>query len=135
MVTYILDRQADRPVSQFLVHGQRAAGVDGGHGPRLPVADRFPGGGDQPSVVAAGRHHVADDEPAPVREVLQELARVLGAKPPRRVPAWLARMLAGQGAVDIMTKAVGISSEKAKRELDWIPQYPSWRTGVAKGLG
>ena len=81
-----------------------------------------------------GIYHVADDEPAPVRDILRELARVLGAKPPRRVPAWLARLVAGQGAVDIMTRARGISSEKTKRELGWTLQYPSWRTGFTEGL-
>ncbi len=44
-----------------------------------------------------GIYHVADDEPAPVRDLLLELARALGAKPPRRVPAWLVRLLAGKG--------------------------------------
>jgi len=82
----------------------------------------------------AGIYHVADDEPAPVREVLLELARVLGARPPRRVPAWVARLVAGRGAVDMMTRAVGISSEKAKRELGWTLRYPSWRTGFTDGL-
>jgi nucleoside-diphosphate-sugar epimerase len=81
-----------------------------------------------------GIYHVADDEPAPVREVLLELARVLDAKPPHRVPAWLARMLAGKGAVEIMTQARGITSEKIKRDLDWTPRYPSWRQGFAEGL-
>ncbi|HEU5159213.1 MAG TPA: NAD(P)-dependent oxidoreductase [Streptosporangiaceae bacterium] len=81
-----------------------------------------------------GIYHVADDEPAQVREILLELARVLGAEPPRRVPAWLARLVAGQGAVDLMTRARGISSDKAKRELGWTPRYPSWRTGFADGL-
>jgi 2-alkyl-3-oxoalkanoate reductase len=82
-----------------------------------------------------GIYHVADDEPAPVREVLRELARALGARPPRRVPAWPVRLLAGKGAVEIMTQARGISSEKIKRELDWTPRYPSWRRGFAEGLG
>jgi 2-alkyl-3-oxoalkanoate reductase len=81
-----------------------------------------------------GIYHVADDEPAPVRDVLLELARVLGANRPRRIPAWVARLLAGEGAVDIMTRAVGISSEKIKRELGWTLQYPSWRTGFTEGL-
>jgi nucleoside-diphosphate-sugar epimerase len=81
-----------------------------------------------------GIYNVADDEPAPVREVLLELARVLGAKPPRRVPGWLVRPLVGKGAVELMTKAVGISSEKAKRELGWTPRYPSWRTGIHQGM-
>ncbi|MFI9587736.1 NAD-dependent epimerase/dehydratase family protein [Streptomyces sp. NPDC052236] len=82
----------------------------------------------------AGIYHVADDEPAPVRDWLPDLARALGAKPPRRVPGWLVRALAGKAPVDMMTRARGISSEKTKRELDWTPQYPSWRTGFAKGL-
>ena len=82
----------------------------------------------------AGIYHVADDEPAPVHVWLPELARALGAKPPRRVPAWLARVLAGKAAVDMMTQARGISSEKAKRELGWTLQYPSWRTGFVEGL-
>jgi nucleoside-diphosphate-sugar epimerase len=81
-----------------------------------------------------GIYNVADDDPAPMREVQLELARVLGAKPPRRVPAWPVRLLAGKGAVDIMTRARGISSEKTKRELGWTLQYPSWRTGFTDGL-
>lgn len=81
-----------------------------------------------------GIYNVADDEPAPMRDMLVELARVLGAKPPRRVPAWLVRPLAGKGAVEIMTQARGISSEKAKRELGWTLQYPTWRTGFTEGL-
>jgi nucleoside-diphosphate-sugar epimerase len=80
-----------------------------------------------------GIYHVADDEPAPVREWLPYLARALGAKPPRRVPAWLVRLVAGEAAVDMMTRARGISSERAKRELDWKLQYPSWRTGFTEG--
>jgi nucleoside-diphosphate-sugar epimerase len=82
-----------------------------------------------------GIYNAADDEPAPVREILLELARVLGAKAPYRVPAWPARLLAGSGAVEIMTQARGISSEKIKHELGWTPRYPSWRTGFADGLG
>jgi 2-alkyl-3-oxoalkanoate reductase len=82
-----------------------------------------------------GIYNVADDEPAPMREMLRELARVLGAKPPRRVPAWPVRLLAGKGAVEIMARGRGISSEKIKRELGWTPRYPSWRTGFVEGLG
>jgi nucleoside-diphosphate-sugar epimerase len=83
----------------------------------------------------AGIYHVADDEPAPVRDILPELARALGAKPPRRVPAWLVRLVAGPAVVDMMTRARGVSSEKIKRELGWTPRYPSWRTGFVEGLG
>lgn len=82
-----------------------------------------------------GIYHVADDEPAPLRDVLPYFARTLGAKPPLRVPAWPVRMVAGEAPVYMMTQAVGISSEKIKRELGWTPQYPSWRTGFVEGMG
>ncbi|RRQ86182.1 NAD-dependent epimerase/dehydratase family protein [Streptomyces griseofuscus] len=83
---------------------------------------------------ASGIHHIADDEPAPIHVWLPELARALGAKPPRRVPAWLVRPLAGKAAVDTMTQARGISSQKAKHELGWTLRYPSLRTGFTRGL-
>ena len=37
---------------------------------------------------APGVYNIVDDEPAPVRVWLPELARVVGAKPPRHVPVW-----------------------------------------------
>ena len=79
----------------------------------------------------AGIYNVVDDEPAPVREWLPVLADVLGAKPPRRVPRWLARLVAGEAAVMIGTEARGASNAKAKRELGWELHYPSWRQGFA----
>ena len=81
-----------------------------------------------------GTYNVVDDDPAPVREWLPVLAQALGAKPPRRVPAWLARLLAGKIAAGQMTALRGASNEKAKRELGWTPRYPSWRQGFAESL-
>ena len=82
-----------------------------------------------------GVYNIVDDEPAPVREWLPVLARALGAKPPRHIPRWLGRLAAGEAATLTMTEVVGASNEKAKRELGWRPQYPSWRQGFAQGLG
>jgi 2-alkyl-3-oxoalkanoate reductase len=82
-----------------------------------------------------GIYNIVDDEPAPVREWLPALASVLGAKPPRRIPRWLGRLLAGEMATLMMTEARGASNAKAKRELGWQPRYPSWRQGFAQGLG
>ena len=78
---------------------------------------------------AAGIYNVVDDEPAPVREWLPALAAAIGAKPPRRVPRWLARLLAGEAGVVLMTEIRGASNAKAKRELGWTPHYASWREG------
>ena len=84
---------------------------------------------------AAAIYNVVDDEPAPVAEWLPALASALGAKPPRRVPRWLGRLLAGEAAAVMMTEVRGASNAKAKRELGWQPRYPSWRQGFAEGLG
>ncbi|HXV34747.1 MAG TPA: NAD(P)-dependent oxidoreductase [Gaiellaceae bacterium] len=80
-------------------------------------------------------YNIVDDEPAPVREWLPVLADALGAKPPRRVPAWLARLVAGGAAVMLGTEARGASNEKAKRELGWTLRYPSWRQGFREVYG
>jgi nucleoside-diphosphate-sugar epimerase len=78
-----------------------------------------------------GVFNVVDDEPAPVRVWLPVLASVLGAKPPRRVPRWLARLVAGEAAVVLATESRGASNARAKRELGWELRYPSWREGFA----
>jgi nucleoside-diphosphate-sugar epimerase len=78
---------------------------------------------------ATGVFNIVDDEPAPVREWLPYLAACAGAKPPRRIPKWLARPLAGEMVIGMMTEARGFSNAKAKRELGWQLRYPSWRQG------
>jgi nucleoside-diphosphate-sugar epimerase len=82
-----------------------------------------------------GIYNVVDDEPAPISEWLPVLAKALGAKPPRHVPLWLARLAGGKVTAVMMTDLRGSSNTKAKRELGWKPRYPSWRDGFAKGLG
>jgi 2-alkyl-3-oxoalkanoate reductase len=81
-----------------------------------------------------GVYNVVDDDPAPVREILAGLAKAVGAKPPRRIPRWLGRLVAGEGNTIMMTEVRGASNEKGKRELGWELQYPSWRLGFEDGL-
>ena len=83
---------------------------------------------------AKGVFNIVDDEPAPVSEWLPYLAECAGAKPPMRVPRWLARLLAGEMAVVMMTEGRGFSNAKAKRELGWELRYPSWRQGFKEEL-
>ena len=83
---------------------------------------------------AKGVFNIVDDEPVPASEWLPYLAACAGAKPPMRVPKWLARLLAGQVAVTMMTEGRGFSNAKAKRELGWELRYPSWRQGFKAGL-
>jgi nucleoside-diphosphate-sugar epimerase len=78
-----------------------------------------------------GVYNIVDDDPAPVHEWLPALAAMLGARPPFRVPAWVARVLAGEPLVVMMTQSRAGANAKAKRELAWHPRHPSWRQGFA----
>jgi nucleoside-diphosphate-sugar epimerase len=81
-----------------------------------------------------GIFNIVDDDPAPASEWLPYLAACAGAKRPMRIPVWLARLLAGDQAVVMMTEGRGFSNAKAKRELGWQPRYPSWRQGFKAEL-
>jgi nucleoside-diphosphate-sugar epimerase len=83
----------------------------------------------------AGVYNIVDDEPARMAEWLPEYAQIIGAKRPWRVPAWIARLIAGGDAVSFVTQARGADNAKAKRELAWKPIYPSWRQGFREALG
>jgi 2-alkyl-3-oxoalkanoate reductase len=81
---------------------------------------------------AAGIYNVVDNDPAPTREWLPEVARMIGAKPPLKVPVRLARFTAGSAMTAWATAFPGTSNDKARRELGWGPKYPSWREGFAR---
>ncbi len=82
----------------------------------------------------SGVYNIVDDDPAPVAEWLPYLAEVVGAKPPLRLPVWLARLAAGEVGVSMLTQIRGSSNAKAKTELGWTPRWSSWRDGFRHGL-
>ena len=75
-------------------------------------------------------YHVADDEPVTYYDFMALTARELGVGPPRRLPAALARAVAGSSAVDAVVRSARSSNAKLKRELGWAPRFPSAREGV-----
>jgi nucleoside-diphosphate-sugar epimerase len=79
-------------------------------------------------------YNITDDDPAPASEWMPVLAEVLGAKPPRRIPTWIARLIMGDG-LSMMTESRGASNEKAKKELGWTLRYPTWREGFRASYG
>lgn len=83
---------------------------------------------------APGIYNIVDDEPAPVSEWLPALASAVGAPEPRHLPAFIARFAIGEHGIVMMTEIRGASNAKAKRELQWKPQWPSWRDGFRTGL-
>ncbi|HYV87114.1 MAG TPA: NAD(P)-dependent oxidoreductase [Candidatus Polarisedimenticolia bacterium] len=81
---------------------------------------------------ARGIYNIVDDEPAPVREWLPELAFMLGAPPPRHIPLFFARLMAGEHLVHMMAAQRAGLNAKAKAELPWQPSRASWRQGFAE---
>jgi 2-alkyl-3-oxoalkanoate reductase len=75
--------------------------------------------------------NICDDEPAPAREFLPALAKIVGAKPPRHIPRWIARMM-GPHLVHMTCTARGASNARAKEVLGWRPSVPTWREGFAQ---
>ena len=84
---------------------------------------------------APGIYNVSDDDPARMRDWVPAYAEAVGAKRPLRVPVFLARLVAGSAAAALATETRGAANEKAKRELDWQPRYPTWRQGFREALG
>jgi nucleoside-diphosphate-sugar epimerase len=80
-----------------------------------------------------GIYNITDDTPAASHEWLPQAARLLGAKPPRKVPAWLARRLAGDALTFYSTTLPGNANGRARTALDWAPR--PWRDGFAEVFG
>jgi 2-alkyl-3-oxoalkanoate reductase len=80
-------------------------------------------------------YNIVDDDPAPMRVWLPVLAEILGARPPRHAPAWVARLIAGEGGVLMGEQARGAANVRARHDLGWTPRYPSWRQGFAAAYG
>jgi len=74
--------------------------------------------------------HVVDDEPISFYDFMALTASELGVGPPRRIPAALARLVAGSNAVAAAVRSARSSNAKIKRELGWTPRFPSAREGV-----
>jgi nucleoside-diphosphate-sugar epimerase len=79
-------------------------------------------------------YHVVDDEPITFYDFMSLTAEALGLGRPRRLPAALARLVAGGNAVDAIVRSARSSNAKIKRELDWRLLFPTAREGVADSV-
>jgi nucleoside-diphosphate-sugar epimerase len=75
-------------------------------------------------------YHVVDDEPITFYDFMALTAEALGIGPPRRIPAAVARLVAGHNAVAAAVRSARSSNAKIKRELDWAPRYRNAREGI-----
>jgi len=74
--------------------------------------------------------HCADDHAVTQHEFVAQTARALGVGAPRRIPVWLARLVAGSGPATTVVRSARTSNDKLKRELGWAPRYPTIDTGI-----
>ncbi|MFC4450286.1 NAD-dependent epimerase/dehydratase family protein [Halorussus aquaticus] len=77
-----------------------------------------------------GLYHVVDERPVTTAAFLRALADRLDAPDPRRVPGWLAKYLAGEATVRLLTSPMPTTAEKFRRDFDWEPRYPTSREGL-----
>jgi nucleoside-diphosphate-sugar epimerase len=77
-----------------------------------------------------GVWHVVDESPVKVSEFLNFFAERLGAGPPRRMPAWLARFLTGSYTVNFFTASVHTSNKKLRAGSGWAPKFPTYKEGI-----
>ena len=82
-----------------------------------------------------GIYNVVDDDPAPAGDWLPIYAEVLGAKPPRRLPARIVQMAVGGALTSMVTNPARPSNAAFKSAFGWEPRYPSWRQGFREAIG
>jgi nucleoside-diphosphate-sugar epimerase len=78
----------------------------------------------------SGVWHIVDNELVQVGAFLTEFAARLGAPAARRVPAWLAKWLAGETVVEYFTRSTRTSNARFRRDFGWAPHYPTYREGL-----
>ncbi|MDA3625439.1 NAD(P)-dependent oxidoreductase [Saccharopolyspora sp. WRP15-2] len=82
---------------------------------------------------AGQAYNIVDDQPVDMGDFLSAVAETAGAPAPLRVPGWLLRTAPYLHALLVGTR-IRLDNGKAKRELDWTPQYPTYREGLPSAL-
>jgi nucleoside-diphosphate-sugar epimerase len=77
-----------------------------------------------------GVWHIVDDQPVALAAFLGEMAKRLGARPPRRMPRWLARMFLGRYGTRLLSSSFSTSNARFRREFGWRPSFPTCREGL-----
>ncbi|NNC38482.1 MAG: SDR family oxidoreductase [Acidimicrobiales bacterium] len=77
-------------------------------------------------------YNLADDDPCPPQDVLQFAATLLRERAVREVPFDEADL--SDMARSFYREARRTSNARIKRDLDWYPQYPSYREGLVSIL-
>jgi nucleoside-diphosphate-sugar epimerase len=82
---------------------------------------------------AGAVYDIVDDQAVSFSEIVNAIAEYTGSAAPRRVPAWLPRLIAPYMA-RMTAIRLPLSNAKARTELGWRPKYPHMRDGLAQML-
>lgn len=73
---------------------------------------------------------IADDMPVTQKDFTTYMAELMHQKRPGHLPAFLIRLILGKDLYEIIRMNCKVSNAKAKRLLDWKPEYPGYREGL-----
>ncbi|QJB68748.1 SDR family oxidoreductase [Parasphingorhabdus halotolerans] len=76
----------------------------------------------------SGVYNISDNLPAPQHEVIAHAARLLGIKVPPLLSLKEANL--SEAAKDFYNENRRVSNIKAKRLMDWEPQFPDYKAGL-----
>jgi nucleoside-diphosphate-sugar epimerase len=83
---------------------------------KLPIGDRF---------------IIADDTSVSQKDFTNYMADLMNKKRPNHIPSFIIKMILGNDIYKIISMNCKVSNNKAKRMLEWNPEYPSYIEGLA----
>ena len=78
--------------------------------------------------------NISDDLPVSYQEFLPFLAQELQVKKPRKVPVFLAKLVAGKYTVNIVLSSYRNENLLFKQSTGWKPAYPTYKEGYKQVL-
>lgn len=73
---------------------------------------------------------IADDTAVTQKEFTEYMAKLMNKNQPGHIPAFIIKLVLGRDFYEIIRMNCKVSNEKAKRMLDWKPEYPSYKEGL-----
>jgi 2-alkyl-3-oxoalkanoate reductase len=73
---------------------------------------------------------IADDTPVTQKDFTIYMAKLMDKKEPGHIPAFIVRMVIGKDFYEIIRLNCKVTNAKAKRLLEWKPEYPSYKEGL-----
>jgi len=86
---------------------------------KMPIGERF---------------IIADDFPVTQKEFAFYMADLMNVKRPGKIPGFIIKMVLGKDMYEIIKMNCKVSNHKAKKLLDWQPEFPSYKEGLKETI-